>query len=124
MSEPSLDVFDYLQRMRELQASDLFLSVGAPAHAKVEGHSQALDERVLGPGEVKQMAYQLLSQKQIAEFDPGGQVGGGMAQAFAVMADGGFRFAALAGGLAEIEPGWKTGGIAVRCPAEVFFGLV
>ncbi|MDX5372291.1 MAG: PilT/PilU family type 4a pilus ATPase [Pseudomonadaceae bacterium] len=69
MPEPSLDVFDYLQRMRELQASDLFLSVGAPAHAKVEGHSQALDERVLGPGEVKQLAYQLLSQKQIAEFE-------------------------------------------------------
>ena len=69
-SPPSdLDAFDYLQRMQQMEASDLFLSVGAPAHAKVEGHSQAMDDRVLGPGEVKQLAYQLMSQKQISEFE-------------------------------------------------------
>jgi twitching motility protein PilU len=66
---PALDVFDYLQRMQQLDASDLFLSVGAPAHVKVEGHSQTMDGRVLGPGEVKQLAYQLMSQKQIGDFE-------------------------------------------------------
>jgi twitching motility protein PilU len=65
----ALDVFDYLQRMQQLEASDLFLSVGAPAHVKVEGHSQAMDDRVLGPGEVKQLAYQLMNQKQIGDFE-------------------------------------------------------
>src|SRR5690606_38231390 len=64
-----LDAFDYLQRMQQLEASDLFLSVGAPAHVKVEGHSQAMDDRVLGPGEVKQLAYQLMNQKQISDFE-------------------------------------------------------
>src|SRR5690606_2679782 len=65
----TLDAFDYLQRMQQLEASDLFLSVGAPAHVKVEGHSQAMDDRVLGPGEVKQLAYQLMNQKQISDFE-------------------------------------------------------
>lgn len=62
------DIFDYLWRMRELAASDMFLSVGAPAHAKVEGVSQAIDERVLRPGEVALMAQQLMSAEQREAF--------------------------------------------------------
>lgn len=65
----TLDIFDYLQRMQACDASDLFLSVGAPAHAKVDGHSQPFDERVLVAGDVQRMAYQLMSQKQAVEFE-------------------------------------------------------
>ncbi|MBD9413341.1 PilT/PilU family type 4a pilus ATPase [Pseudomonas sp. PDM16] len=65
----TLDIYDYLQRMQKRNASDLFLSVGAPAHAKVEGRSQPMDERVLVAGDVQRMAYQLMSQKQSMEFE-------------------------------------------------------
>ncbi|WP_375739273.1 PilT/PilU family type 4a pilus ATPase [Pseudomonas boanensis] len=65
----SVDVFPYLQQLYERGGSDLFLSVGAPPHMKVEGHSQPAGEEVLKPGEVQLMAYQLMTQKQIAEFE-------------------------------------------------------
>ncbi|MGK8439851.1 PilT/PilU family type 4a pilus ATPase [Ectopseudomonas hydrolytica] len=63
------DVLPYLQLMHQQGGSDLFFSVGAPPHMKVEGHSQAVGQRVLKAGEVQQLAYQLMSQKQIAEFE-------------------------------------------------------
>ncbi|HUE93767.1 PilT/PilU family type 4a pilus ATPase [Pseudomonas sp.] len=65
----TVDVFPYLQQLYERGGSDLFFSVGAPAHMKIEGISQALDQRVLRAGEVQQLAYQLMSQKQIMEFE-------------------------------------------------------
>ncbi len=65
----AVDVFPYLQQLYERGGSDLFFSVGAPAHMKIEGISQALDQRVLMAGEVQQLAYQLMNQKQIMEFE-------------------------------------------------------
>lgn len=63
------DVFPYLQLMQQHGGSDLFFSVGAPPHMKVEGHSQPVGQQVLKPGEVQQLAYQLMNEKQIAEFE-------------------------------------------------------
>lgn len=63
------DVFPYLQLMHQHGGSDLFFSVGAPPHMKVEGHSQPVGQRVLKAGEVQQLAYQLMTQKQVAEFE-------------------------------------------------------
>lgn len=63
------DVFPYLQLMYQHGGSDMFFSVGAPPHMKVEGHSQPVGQRVLRSGEVQQLAYQLMTQKQIAEFE-------------------------------------------------------
>ena len=65
----AVDVFPYLQQLYERGGSDLFFSVGAPAHMKLEGISQALNQRVLKAGEVHQLAYQLMNQKQIMEFE-------------------------------------------------------
>jgi twitching motility protein PilU len=65
----AVDVFPYLQQLYERGGSDLFFSVGAPAHMKIEGISQALDQRMLRAGEVQQLAYQLMNQKQIMEFE-------------------------------------------------------
>lgn len=64
-----MDVFPYLQTLYEHGGSDLFFSVGAPVHMKLEGISQALPGPVLNPGEVQQLAYQLMNQKQIMEFE-------------------------------------------------------
>ena len=45
-----------------------------------------------------------------------------MAQAFAIVPDGGREIPALVRGLAEIEPRLRAGGIAVRGAAEQVFG--
>ncbi len=63
------DVYPYLQQLFELGGSDLFLSVGSPAQVKVEGDTRPLGSHVLRPGEVQLMAYQLMTQRQIAEFE-------------------------------------------------------
>ncbi|SDH32032.1 twitching motility protein PilU [Pseudomonas benzenivorans] len=67
--DDAADVFPYLQLLHQRGGSDLFFSVGAPPHMKREGISQPLGERVLQPGEVQRQAYQLMTQKQIMEFE-------------------------------------------------------
>ena len=42
----AVDVFPYLQQLYERGGSDLFFSVGAPAHMKLEGISQALNQPI------------------------------------------------------------------------------
>lgn len=64
-----MDVFRYLHALSERNGSDLFFSVGAPVTLKREGQYHQLEKQPLPPGSVKQLAYQLLSQKQIAEFE-------------------------------------------------------
>ncbi|MFN3580208.1 MAG: PilT/PilU family type 4a pilus ATPase [Pseudomonas sp.] len=64
-----MDVNDYLRRLAELKGSDLFLSVGAQATIKREGAFVKLDEHTLPKGSVKDMAYQLMSPKQVSEFE-------------------------------------------------------
>ncbi|MFZ3204894.1 MAG: PilT/PilU family type 4a pilus ATPase [Pseudomonas sp.] len=68
-TDDAVDVFPYLQLLYERGGSDLFFSVGAPPHMKLEGHSQAVGEHVLQAGEVQRQAYQLMTQKQIMEFE-------------------------------------------------------
>jgi twitching motility protein PilU len=55
--------------MVEKGASDLFFSVGAPVNVKIEGETLPLHMPPLKPGEVKQVAYSVMSRKQIAEFE-------------------------------------------------------
>ncbi|SDU33278.1 PilT/PilU family type 4a pilus ATPase [Halopseudomonas salegens] len=64
-----MDVFQYLHKLVEQGGSDLFFSVGAPVNMKREGEFAALDETPLGSADLKQLAYQLMSQKQAAEFE-------------------------------------------------------
>lgn len=63
------DVFPYLQLMHQRGASDMFFSVGAPPHMKIEGHSHPVGQYALKAGDGQQLAYQLMTQKQIAEFE-------------------------------------------------------
>lgn len=64
-----MDVFTFLQLMVEQSGSDLYFSVGAPVNMKRDGVVEALESTCLDTGEVKQMAYQLMNQKQISEFE-------------------------------------------------------
>jgi twitching motility protein PilU len=64
-----MEIFDFLNEMVNRKASDLFFSTGAPANLKFEGLTEALVMPPFKSGEVKQLAYSIMSQKQIAEFE-------------------------------------------------------
>ncbi len=65
-----MDIHDYLRTLAEQQGSDLFFSVGAPVTLKREGEFVRLNEtQVLEKGQVKTLAYALMSAKQIEEFE-------------------------------------------------------
>ena len=63
------DVYSYLQQLHEQGGSDLFLSVGTTGQIKVEGITRPVNEHRLRPGEVQKMAYQVMSQRQKADFE-------------------------------------------------------
>ncbi len=59
----------YLRAMIKHSASDLFLSTGTTARLKIDGKTRSLGERDLKPGEIRDMAYALMSEAQIREFE-------------------------------------------------------
>jgi len=63
------DVFTYLDQLPKHAGSDMFFSVGAPPHIKIEGHSRPVGERALANGDVKTLAWQLMTPEQVAEFE-------------------------------------------------------
>ena len=63
------DIYSYLQHLHEQGGSDLFLRVGTAGQIKVEGITRPVNERQLRPGDVQAMAYQVMSQRQIDEFE-------------------------------------------------------
>jgi twitching motility protein PilU len=68
-SQPPFDVIALLRQLAEREGSDMFFSVGAPPHIKIEGVTEPLDLPPLGSEDVRQMAYSLLSAAQREEFE-------------------------------------------------------
>ena len=64
-----MDIGPYLKFMVEKEASDLFFSVGTAVHGKVEGRTRPLDKRRLDSAAVRELAYSILSEEQIKEFE-------------------------------------------------------
>jgi twitching motility protein PilU len=64
-----MDFKAYLKTMVEQDASDLYLSSGAPASAKVHGQLTALEAEALTPEQVKAIAWSVMNAEQIAEFE-------------------------------------------------------
>lgn len=64
-----MDLKQFLKIMREKNGSDMFLSTGAPINIKVEGELQALGNNVLPENFVKKIAYSLMTEHQIKEFE-------------------------------------------------------
>ena len=64
-----LELLPLLTRMVELEGSDMFLTVGAPPHVKVKGVSRPLPMPELKSGEPKLLAYSVMTDKQIQEFE-------------------------------------------------------
>src|SRR6056297_2922963 len=64
-----MDIETFLHAMVKHNASDLFLSAGAPAGIKIEGKTRRLGETPLEAHQVRELAYSILNDKQIAEFE-------------------------------------------------------
>jgi twitching motility protein PilU len=67
--ERTMDITPYLHLMIEKNASDLFFSTGAPANIKIDGTTRPVDKNVLPPGAVKKLAYSVMTDEQISEFE-------------------------------------------------------
>jgi len=55
--------------MVQKNASDLFFSTGAPPNLKAEGHTMPIGETRMLLGQVKKMAYSIMNDAQIKEFE-------------------------------------------------------
>ena len=63
-----MDFRAYLRTMVEKDASDLYLSSGAPVSAKIDGTLQPLEDGNLTPEQVKDVAWSVMNDEQITEF--------------------------------------------------------
>ena len=64
-----MDIGYFLKLMTEKGASDMFLTTGAPIHLKVEGKLYPLGNTGLPTGMVKKIAYSLMEESQVAQFE-------------------------------------------------------
>lgn len=60
---------DYLKILAFKDGSDLYLSTGAPPCAKFQGVLKPLEKISLTPGRVQEIAYQVMNEEQIKEFE-------------------------------------------------------
>ena len=57
------------QLMAEKQASDIFISAGAPIHIKIQGNTLPVNQQVMLPDMIEKIAYELMSPEQIKTFE-------------------------------------------------------
>jgi twitching motility protein PilU len=60
---------DYLKIMVMKDASDIYLSTGAPPSAKIQGQLTPLEQASLPAGKTKEIAYAIMDDEQIKEFE-------------------------------------------------------
>lgn len=64
-----MDIGYFLKLMTEKNASDMFLTTGAPVNIKVEGKLYPLGNTGLPSGMVKKIAYSLMDEGQVPSFE-------------------------------------------------------
>ncbi|TXH80590.1 MAG: PilT/PilU family type 4a pilus ATPase, partial [Pseudoxanthomonas sp.] len=64
-----MDIGYFLKLMTEKNASDMFLTTGAPVYIKIEGKLYPLGNTGLPPGMVKKIAYSLMDEGQVPVFE-------------------------------------------------------
>ena len=68
--EPTTNLLEpYLKIMAEKQASDLFFVTGAPPNMKLDGKTAAIAKNPFKPGQVQKLAYSLLTEEQVMDFE-------------------------------------------------------
>jgi twitching motility protein PilU len=58
-----------LQLMAEREASDLFISAGAPIHMKVNNETLPVSTQVIDAPTAKKIAYEVMSEEEVARFE-------------------------------------------------------
>jgi len=58
-----------LQLMAEKNASDIYLSVGAPINIKINGKAVPVNQTILNSDAVRQLLYEILTEKQIRLYE-------------------------------------------------------
>lgn len=66
--ENSINIQEFFNRMIELEASDLYLTVARPPMYRVDGKIQAGGEHAFTPAELKDLCQAILNEKQRLEF--------------------------------------------------------
>lgn len=70
MQQPTTKLLEpYLKLMVEKQASDVYLITGARPNMKVHGKTSAVAKNTLAPGHVEKLAYSVLTDEQIRDFE-------------------------------------------------------
>lgn len=64
-----MDIQNYLKIMVKQEASDLYFSTGAPVNIKTNGVTSPIGESPFPPGQVKKLAYSILSEEQKQKFE-------------------------------------------------------
>ena len=64
-----MDIGYFLKLMTEKNASDMFLTTGAPVYIKIQGKHYPLGSTGLPPGMVKKIAYSLMDEGQVPQFE-------------------------------------------------------
>ena len=64
-----MDIGYFLKLMTEKNASDMFLTTGAPVYIKIEGKLYPLGNTGLPSGMVKKIAYSLMDEGQVPQFE-------------------------------------------------------
>ena len=62
-------ITQWLQLLSAEGGSDLYLSTGAPPCAKFQGQLKPIDSQIMQPGEIKQIACEIMDSTQQAEFE-------------------------------------------------------
>ncbi|MBL8482111.1 MAG: PilT/PilU family type 4a pilus ATPase [Rhodocyclaceae bacterium] len=57
------------QVMAEKQASDIFISAGAPINIKIQGSTIPINQKIMDPETVRRMAYEFLNPEQVKRFE-------------------------------------------------------
>ena len=55
--------------MSEKQASDIFISAGAPINIKIQGNTMPVNQQVMLPDMIEKIAYELMSPEQTKAFE-------------------------------------------------------
>lgn len=65
----AIDISPVLKFMLDKGGSDLFFSTGASIHIEIEGDTIPINNQIMAPGMIKEIAYSLMSPDQIKEFE-------------------------------------------------------
>lgn len=64
-----MNLLPFFKMMAERQASDLFVTAGAPIQVKIQGQLHAVNQQILQPEHSKRLAYEMMNEDQIQAFE-------------------------------------------------------